>query len=72
MLKTSENYLELELICFTASRILKMVDYNGGVLSEEEYIFQSRGMIIKLYALSRRYWPQACGQDWSDIGEVFC
>ena len=31
-----------------------MVDYNGGALSEEEYIFQSRGMIIRLYALSRR------------------
>ena len=30
-----------------------MVDYNGGALSEEEYILQSRGMIIKLlYALS--------------------
>ena len=43
MSKTSKNYLELELICITASRILKMVDYNGGALSEEEYIFQSRG-----------------------------
>ena len=32
-----------------------MMDYYGGALSEEEYIFQSRGMIIKLYALSRRY-----------------
>ena len=31
-----------------------MVDYNGGALSEEEYVFQSRGMIIRLYALSRR------------------
>ena len=31
-----------------------MVDYNGGALSEEEYIFQSRGIIIRLYALSRR------------------
>ena len=30
-----------------------MVDYNGGALSEEEYILQSRGIIIKLpYALS--------------------
>ena len=54
MSKTSKNYLELELICITASRIQKMVDYNGGALSEEEYIFQSRGMIIRLYALSRR------------------
>lgn len=54
MSKTSKNYLELELICITASRILKMVDYNGGALSEEEYIFQSRGIIIRLYALSRR------------------
>ena len=41
-----------------------MVDYNGGALSEEEYIFQSRGMTIKLYA-------GACGQDWSDIDQVF-
>ena len=31
-----------------------MVDYNGGALSEEEYIFQCRGMIIRLSALSRR------------------
>ena len=31
-----------------------MMDYNGGALSEEEYIFQSRGMIIRLSALSRR------------------
>ena len=54
MSKTSKNYPELDLICITASRILKMVDYNGGVLSEEEYIFQSKGMIIRLYALSRR------------------
>ena len=45
MSNTSKNYLELELICITASRILKMVDYNVGVLSEEEYIFQSRGII---------------------------
>lgn len=56
MSNTSQNYLELELICITASRILKMMDHYGGALSEEEYIFQSRGMIIKLYALSRRYW----------------
>ena len=63
------NYLELELICITASRILKMMDYNGGALSGEEYIFQSRGMIIKLYALSGRYWPS--GQNGRILAKIF-
>ena len=69
MSETSKNYLELELICITASRIKKMVDYNGGALSEEEYIFQSRGMIIKLNALSGRYWPS--GQNGRILAKIF-
>ena len=46
-----------------------MMDYNGGALSGEEYIFQSRGMIIKLYALSGRYWPS--GQNGRILAKIF-